>query len=292
VSRGRLELRGATVLLTGAAGGIGAAAAELLVRRGARVALVDLGGPGLDALQARLGDATRVFAGSVTDRGRLGEIVAEIVDWAGGIDVVWANAGIAAEPVATIATIDEAAFERIVEVDLLGVWRTVRAALPQVTAAGGHVVLTASTYAFANGVANAPYAASKAAVESFGRSLRAELAGTGSTAGVLYPGWIETPIVRTSRHDDPIAARLTSIGFPGPFGRLATPEALAEAAVRGIERRAARTIHPPVWIAWSALRGLVNPVLDAGIDRHRTVQRLIRRLEAARLDERTGGDGR
>jgi NAD(P)-dependent dehydrogenase (short-subunit alcohol dehydrogenase family) len=283
--RRRLDLSGRTVLLTGGASGIGAAGAEVLCARGARVALVDLDEAGLSAVCDRLGPAARSFPCSVTDRAGLGEVVEAVMSWTGSVDVVWANAGIAAEPPSTVALIDEAIFERVLEVNLLGVWRTVRAALPAVTEARGHVLLTSSTYAFANGMVNAPYAASKSAVESLGRSLRAELAGTGATAGVLYPGWVETPIVQTSRHRDPIAMQLTSIGFPGPFGRLVPAEQLAAAAVRGIERRAARTIHPKVWVAWSLLRGLVNPILDAGVDHHPKVQRLVREIEAARTSD-------
>ena len=67
--------------------------------------------------------------------------------------------------------------------------------------------------------------------------------------------------------------------------RQAEAEALAAAAVRGIERRAPRTIYPRVWIGWSLLRGLVNPVLDWGVDHHRTVQRLVRQVEARRRVE-------
>ncbi|MDQ8046701.1 MAG: SDR family NAD(P)-dependent oxidoreductase [Patulibacter sp.] len=279
--RRRLDLQGKTVLLTGGASGIGAAAARILAARGAKLALVDLDEAGLAAMVAELGDGrARAFAGSVTDRAHLDTIVAEVVAWTGAIDVVWANAGIAAEPVATIASIDEAIFERVVEIDLLGVWRTIRAALPAVRAANGHILLTASIYAFAPGMANAPYAASKAAVESLGRSLRAELAGTGTTAGVLYPGWIETPIVNTSRHVDPVPMELISIGFPGPLGKLVPAAQLAEAAVRGIERRARRIIHPRIWVAYSLLRGLVNPIIDLGVDHHRRAQRLVAEIDA------------
>ncbi len=283
--RRHLDLKNTTVLVTGAAGGIGAAGAKLLHARGAQVALVDLDGTALTALADELGPRTRAFAGSVTDRERLDEIVAEVLAWTGRLDVVWANAGIAAEPPTTIGLIDEAIFERVLEVNLLGVWRTIRATLPAVQAAGGHVLLTASIYAFANGMVNAPYAASKSAVESLGRSLRSELAGTGATAGVLYPGWIETPIVQSSRYVDPTAMRLTAIGFPGPFGRLVPPESLAEAAVRGIERRRARTIYPRLWMSWSLLRGLANPILDFGADHFRPVHRLVRQLERERLAE-------
>ncbi len=288
--RRRLQLQGKTVLITGGGSGIGAAGARALHARGASLALVDVNEAGMDAVCRDLGGPTRAFPGSVTDRARMGEIVEEVLAWTGQLDVVWANAGIAAEPPSTIAQIDEDIFERVVEVDLLGVWRTIRAALPAVTDARGHVLLTASTYAFANGMVNAPYTASKSAVESLGRSLRSELAGTGTTAGVLYPGWVETPIVQTSRHQDPLAMQLTAIGFPGPFGKLVSASALAEAAVRGIERRAPRTIYPRAWIGWSLLRGLVNPILDAGADRHRKVQRLVREIEAARIAERDQSD--
>lgn len=284
--RQRLDLTGRTVLVTGAASGIGAAGAQALHARGARIALVDLDEAGLASVSERLGASARSFPCNVTDRSGLDAVVEAVLSWTGSLDVVWANAGIAAEPPSTMRLIDEAVFERVIEVNLLGVWRTVRATLPAVMAARGHVLLTASTYAFANGMVNAPYAASKSAVESLGRSLRSELAGTGATAGVLYPGWVETPIVQSSRHRDPIAMQLTSIGFPGPFGRLVPAEQLAAAAVRGIERRAARTIHPRVWVAWSLLRGLVNPLLDAGVDHYPKVQRLVRELEAARVAER------
>lgn len=281
--RRKLDLGGRTVLLTGGASGIGAAAARILVARGAKVALVDLDEAGLASVAQELGESARAFPGSVTDLARLEVIASEVLDWTGSIDVVWANAGIAADPPTTIAAIPIDEFERVVEIDFLGVWRTIRAALPAVTQASGHVLITSSCYAFGNGMVNAPYAASKAAVESLGRSLRSELAGTGTTAGVLYPGWIETPIVQSARHKDPIAVELTSIGFPGPLGKLVSPAELAEQAVRGIERRAPRTIHPRVFIGWSLLRGLVNPVMDWGIDRHPRVQKLVRKLEVARL---------
>lgn len=274
------------MLLTGGASGIGAAAARILVARGAKVALVDLDEAGLQGMVDELGDdQARAFVGSVTDRARLDAIVSEVLAWTGSLDVVWANAGIAAEPPSTVALIDEAVFERVVEIDLLGVWRTVRAALPAVQAAGGHVLITASTYAFANGMVNAPYAAAKAGAESLGRSLRSELAGTGTTAGVLYPGWVETPIVQTSRHVDPIAMQLTSLGFPGPLGKLVPASDLAEAAIRGIERRKRHTVYPAAWRGWFWLRGVIGPFVDFAIDHHPKVHRLVRELEAARTKE-------
>ena len=98
---------------------------------------------------------------------------------------------------------DPAAFERVLEVNVLGVHRTVHAALPHVVANGGHVVVVASIYAFVNGVLLAPYAMSKAAVEQYGRALRAELAQHGASASVAYFGFIDTDMVREGFGSDP-----------------------------------------------------------------------------------------
>jgi hypothetical protein len=92
----------------------------------------------------------------------------------GKVDVVFANAGIANDPPTTLAAADLDAYERVINVDLHGVIRTIKPALPEIIANQGHVLITASVYAFVNGVANSAYAASKAAVEMLGRSLRLE----------------------------------------------------------------------------------------------------------------------
>jgi len=129
-------IAGKTVLITGAAGGIGAAAARALQARGANVALADLGPGAASALARELGgDRALALTVDVTDTAALADAVDRTTGRFGSLDVVFANAGIAADPPATMATIDEATFERVVEVDLLGVWRTVRAALPHVIAA-------------------------------------------------------------------------------------------------------------------------------------------------------------
>ncbi len=122
--------------------------------------------------------------------------VAETVERFGGLDVAVANAGIAQATVATVRGIPVEEWERVFEVDLLGVWRTVRAALPQIVERQGHIVVTSSVYAFANGVLNSPYAVAKSGVESLGRALRAELTPLGASAGVAYFGWIDTKLVQ------------------------------------------------------------------------------------------------
>ena len=89
--------------------------------------------------------------------------------------MVVANAGVA-PPSDTVASIEPAEFERTIDIDLLGQWRTIRATLPEVTERQGHILVIGSIYAFFNGVLNASYAASKAGVEQLIRAVRVELA--------------------------------------------------------------------------------------------------------------------
>lgn len=274
----RFTLTNRTVLITGAASGIGAATARRLAAKGANVALLDLHQESVDSLAAELGPKSFGLAANVTDLTAMQAAVVRVVERFGSLDVCFANAGIAASRPATIAGTSVDEFERIVEVDLLGVWRTVRACLPAVTEARGHFLLTSSIYAFYNGLSNAPYAASKAAVEAFGRSLRGELAGTGTTAGVLYPGWTDTPIIRPS-HDNAITNELLARGNPGILGRAVSPAVIAEAAVRGIERRKARVIAPKFWIPFSVGRGAFMAASDLLVDRDRRMQKLIRQID-------------
>lgn len=275
-----LNLHGKTVLITGAGSGIGAACVRRFHAEGACVVLVDITAEGIAAMANELGDArTLACVASVTDRVQLDGVVEQALAKFGQLDVVFANAGIACEPPTTVLKMREDTFERIIEVNLLGVLRTVRACLPHIVESKGHVLVTASIYAYVNGLANAPYAMSKAAVEMFGRSLRAELAGTGATAGVLYPGWVTTPISHSAMGGHATATALVHIAYPGPYKMPITTERVAEVTVRGVQRRSARIMVPRRWIPIAILRGVLNPISDWVIDRHRTIQRLVRELE-------------
>ncbi|MGB3373177.1 MAG: SDR family NAD(P)-dependent oxidoreductase, partial [Rhodococcus sp. (in: high G+C Gram-positive bacteria)] len=142
--------------------------------------------------------------------------------------------------------------------------------------------LTSSTYAYLNGLANAPYAASKAGVEQLGRALRTELAGTDATAGVLYPGWVSTPIADVAFGGDDIATALVAKAFPTPLRRPISTNKLARGVVRGIERRAPRIQVPGRWIPISLLRGIVNPISDAMLGRNADIIRLTTELDGRR----------
>jgi NAD(P)-dependent dehydrogenase (short-subunit alcohol dehydrogenase family) len=273
-------LRDKVVIVTGATGGIGTACTKALIGRGAKVVLVDLAQDGLNALAATLPKAQVLpLAADVTNLRQMSTVAEQAVAKLGRIDVVFANAGIALDPPATVAVAEVDAYERVIEVDLLGVWRTVKSCLAEIIQNQGYVLVTASVYAFVNGMVNSAYAVSKAGVEMFGRSLRAELAQTGASAGVLYPGWVTTPLTEGSRGGNETATRMVRRAFRGPLGKFIQPEQVAQAVVTGIEKRAARIVIPKVWVPISLMRGLFNAAADAGIERDAQLAELTRQIE-------------
>ena len=248
-------------LVTGAAKGIGFETARLLHERGASVTLTDLDPGETEAAAERVGARTLALAGDATDRGSLDASVAATVERVGGVDIVVANAGVAPPP-RTIASIDAEAFERVVEVDLLGVWRTVRAALPQIIDRRGHVVVV--------------------------RALRVELAAHGAGATVVHPGWADTKLVRDA-FEDPIAVSVRD-HVPGFMLRRITPRRVAEALVAGIERRAPRVMVPRWWALYSAFRGILNPALDAAMSRARIFSELVEHIDPPGAGRPEGSD--
>jgi NAD(P)-dependent dehydrogenase (short-subunit alcohol dehydrogenase family) len=259
----RYDLNGRVALVTGAGQGIGLALAEALVARGAKVALVDLDAEAAERAATRLGaDRAIGLGGDVTDRAAMGAAVQAVVERFGGLDVVVANAGVAPAPT-TVRAMPEAEFERVVEIDLLGVYRTVAAAMDQIVARQGQIVLVASVYAFGNGMLNSPYAVAKAGVEQLGRALRVELSIHGAGATVAYFGFVDTQLVRDAFEQiRQRSGREPGEVLPAWMIRPIPPAQAAEALVRGIERRRPRVIAPRWWAVLSTLRGILNPVTD------------------------------
>jgi NAD(P)-dependent dehydrogenase (short-subunit alcohol dehydrogenase family) len=273
------DLNGKVALVTGAARGIGFETARQLHMRGASVAVVDLDADEVQGAAERIGDRAIGIAADVTDQAAIAAAVAETVERFGGLDVAVANAGIAQSSVATARGISAEEWERVFEVDMLGVWRTVRVAMPQVIERQGHIVVTSSVYAFVNGVLNSPYAAAKSAVESLGRSLRAELMPLGATAGVAYFGWIDTKLVQ-----DAFArpnSHLVEANMPAFLRKRLPPSEAGAALVRGIEERAPRTFAPKWWRYVSAFRGILNPLLDRRFEHDPQMSATVRQVETA-----------
>jgi NAD(P)-dependent dehydrogenase (short-subunit alcohol dehydrogenase family) len=270
-------LSGRIALVTGAQRGIGLETARALQRRGAQVVLADLDADATAAAAAQLGNGAVGLGADVTDRERMDAVVAEIVERFGGLDVVVANAGIAPPP-GTARSMDPDTFERVIEVDLLGVWRTVRPALPQIVQRQGHVVVVASVYAFTNGMGNAPYAMAKAGVEQLGRLLRTELSLHGASATTAYFGFIDTAMVHESLDQNPLAEEMTK-AVPVPLRKRLPPSAAGEGIARGIEGRKAQVILPKRWRALSVLRGVIGPAADAAALKDKNASALLRALD-------------
>ncbi|MGN6188709.1 MAG: SDR family oxidoreductase [Conexibacter sp.] len=251
--------QGQVVFVTGAARGIGAAAAKQLAAQGAKVALVGLEPHELARVAADCGPDAAWFEADVTDTTAIEAAVRGTVERFGGIDVVIANAGIATG--GSVRTIDPAAWERVVEVHLLGSWRTVRAALPHVVERRGYVLQIASVAAIAHAPFMSAYCASKAGVEAFADCLRTEVAHLGVDVGVAYFSWIDTDMVRGADARPGIGGLRKRIS--GPMRKTYPLSDVAAAVAQGVERRA-RHVMVPGWIR--ALLLLRGP-LASGLDR-------------------------
>ncbi|WP_183093244.1 short-chain dehydrogenase/reductase [Nocardioides stalactiti] len=270
------DVRGKVVLVTGAGSGIGEALARTLHDRGACLALLDVDGPAAERVAEQLRERALAIRVDVRDREAMSAAVDEIVAHYGRIDVVVANAGVAPTP-ATVRTVEPAEFDRVVDINLTGVFNTVRPALPHVVSSHGHVVVVSSAAAFCPGGGLSPYMASKAGVEALGRSLRLELAAVGASAGVAYFGFVRTPMARPLDEDE-LGPQLTRL-MPWPLANRISAEHAAEVIADGIGRRASATYAPVAWQGYSWGRGVLNAVADAVAARSGVVHGLLRAIE-------------
>jgi len=247
-------LTGQVVLVTGAASGIGAATALELLQRGALPVLVDCDAEPLARMAERCGPGTLYLVADVTDLAAMEHAVAQTLVRHGRIDAVFANAGVAA--FGPLAHVDPQAWKRCVEVNVFGVFNTVRAALPAVMQARGYVLINASVSSFAHPPVMSAYAASKSAVEAMGNSWRIELASHGVDVGVVHAGWVRTPLVTEGAlHPGFVRLRAT---MPGPLNSETSPADAARAIVDGMARRKSR-IFIPGWLRLLyALRALLH----------------------------------
>jgi NAD(P)-dependent dehydrogenase (short-subunit alcohol dehydrogenase family) len=239
MARGSQSVAGKTVLITGAARGIGAETARRLAARGARLSLVGLEPEGLERVASECSEAAW-FEADVTNRDALESAVEATLERFGGIDVVMANAGIAG--VGTLRAMDPAGWERIIEVNLLGVYRTLNVCLPHVIERRGYVLPVASMAAAIHTPGMSAYAATKAGVEALADALRGEVKHLGVDVGVAYYSWIDTDMVRGA--DDHPAAQFMRGKLRGPAAKTYTVEQAGEITAAGIEARARRIVVP------------------------------------------------
>ncbi|WP_334037688.1 SDR family NAD(P)-dependent oxidoreductase [Burkholderia gladioli] len=177
------KLANKVVAITGSTGGLGSALAEALHARGARLALFDLEADRLTAQIRSFGHPSDVlgWTADVRDFESLEAAMAHAADHFGQIDVVIANAGI--DTMAPMATLDPAAFDRVIDINLNGVWRTFRAGLPFVQQQRGYMLAISSMAAFVHSPLQASYTASKAGVWAMCDSIRLELRHLGIGVG-------------------------------------------------------------------------------------------------------------
>jgi NAD(P)-dependent dehydrogenase (short-subunit alcohol dehydrogenase family) len=251
-------VQGKTVLITGAARGIGAETARRLAAKGARVAIVGLEPEELERVAAQCGQEAIWFETDVTDWDALDRAVSGTVERFGGIDVVMANAGIAIGGL--VKSTDPRAWERVVEVNLLGCWRTVRTCLPHVIERRGYLLPVASVAAAAHSPLMSAYCASKAGIEAFADSLRGEVAHHGVAVGVAYFSWIATDMVAGG--DATVAAGMLRGRMRGPLAKTYPVSVAVDAIEKGIETRARRVVAPGWAKALLALRDFLPLLTD------------------------------
>lgn len=248
------------VFITGAGRGIGAEVARRLHNKGAKLVLTDLGEAELKSIAAELGGDGRVLTAvaDVRDLKAMQAAAEQAVQKFGGIDVVVANAGIASY--GSVLTVDPEAVKRVIDVNLMGVFYTVRATLPSIIDRRGYVLIVSSLAAYAAAPGMVPYDMSKAGVEHLAHALRLEVAHLGVSVGSAHMSWIDTALVRDTKGDLPAFDELLS-KLPPPLNRTTSVNKCAAAFVKGIEARKTR-VYCPNWVA--AMRWL-KPVLSTRI---------------------------
>ncbi|MEZ5751506.1 MAG: SDR family NAD(P)-dependent oxidoreductase [Paracoccaceae bacterium] len=246
------DFNGKAVIVTGAAGGIGRATALLFASRGASVVVADLK-PDVHetaAIIGRMGGQSVAVETDVASDAGAEAFVGAAVDRFGGVDVVFANAGITGGMLPRLDT-PTADFAEVLRVNLLGPWVAIRTALPYLRP-GGAIVCTASVAGLRAGAGPIPYSASKAGVISLVQTTAMALTGRDVRINAVAPGLIETPMTAPLYDDARARGREDRIGQLNPMLRGGEPEEIAEAVV---------------WLASDAARyvnGQVLPV-DGGL---------------------------
>ncbi len=236
-------------IVTGGASGIGGAAAELLQQRGARVFVLDVRDPahGLPIFHTDVArfDAVRTAVDSIAAQ-------------AGAIDIVVAAAGIMAY--GTALTTTEAEWDRVLDINLRGVWNVSRAAIPHMRGRGGSIVVVASVQALASQRNVFAYAISKHALSGLTRSMALDFATDGIRVNQVCPGTVDTPMLAAAAALDPDPASVyEACNRMHPLGRIARPLEIAE-VIAFLAHPAASFVTGAVWTVDGGLLTLIGGV--------------------------------
>ncbi|MEV6693833.1 SDR family oxidoreductase [Micromonospora sp. NPDC051196] len=259
----RFDFTGGTAVVTGAAGGIGAALAHGLARRGSDLVLLDRDADGLDTVAGELravGRTVQTYQVDLADAQATAAVAAEIRDRHPVIRLLINNAGVALGGRFDEVSFDE--FSWVIEVNFRAVAQLTHALLPALKAEpGAHLVSVSSLFGLIAPAGQVAYSASKFAVRGFTEALRHELAADGIGVTCVHPGGVRTRIARDARVGSGVDRAQFEDGRRR-FERLLTidPATAAEAILRGVARRRGRVL-----IGWSArLPDLLARIAPAG----------------------------
>lgn len=247
----RRNLDGATVVVSGAGGGLGRAIALRFARGGARLALLDRDAEGIrecaSEIRASHAEALALTC-DVTDAGACADAIRSAVRQFGGVDVLVNNAGITHR--SAFATTDPAVLRRVMDVNFFGAMNLTHQALPHLLRDRGAIVAISSVAGFAPLIARTGYAASKHAMHGFFESLRSEVRAQGVDVTLVCPSFVATGIDRHALGPDGRPARHAQV----VVGQRLTPESVADRIHAGVERRRrllliGRTARQAWWIS-------------------------------------------
>lgn len=231
---GRGRLAGKRAIVTGAASGIGRASARRFAAEGASVVAVDVAEEGLAETVAAIeaaGGQSRAVAADASDEASVAELVRATVAELGGLEVVYANAGISGGLV-PLLELTAADWSDVVRVNLIGPFLAIKyAARVMKEAGGGSIVCTASVAGLRSGAGATPYSATKAGVISLVQTAANQLAGTGVRVNAICPGLIETGMTRPLFEGARAAGKEHRIGQLNPLRRGGRPEEIAQMAL-------------------------------------------------------------
>ena len=226
---GRLD--GKVAVITGAGGGMGREAAILFTQEGAKVCAADVNAAAADETVSLCSGEAFPFAVDVADEGQVSAMMAATAERFGGIDILYNNAGISPDDDASILDTSIAAWQRVQDVNVKGVFLCCKHGIPYLQRRGGGSVINVASFVALVGAATSQisYSASKGAVLSMSRELAVQFAREGIRVNALCPGPVETPLLLNIFGDDPAALERRRIHWP--TGRLAKPREIVNGAL-------------------------------------------------------------